>query len=90
MTHDNVGCWRLEYWCEHNSHPRVSGLAPGDDFLISQAHRDHYGLLVEAPGGWPIYCGAARKSSAFRSLSCNTHDPREDLLDAVQNSGSRG
>ena len=33
--------------------------APCDGILISHPHQDHYGLLEEAPAGWPIYCGAA-------------------------------
>jgi ribonuclease J len=30
-----------------------------DGLLISHPHQDHYGLLSEVPGHWPVYCGAA-------------------------------
>jgi ribonuclease J len=32
---------------------------PVDGVLISHPHQDHYGLLEETPGSWPVYCGQA-------------------------------
>lgn len=33
-----------------------------DGVVISHPHQDHYGLLEELPGDWPVYCGAATET----------------------------
>lgn len=33
--------------------------SPVDGVLISHPHQDHYGLLEDAPAGWPVYAGEA-------------------------------
>jgi ribonuclease J len=49
-----------------------------DGVLVSHPHLDHYGLLEELPGQWPVWCGAAsaslmRLTTALfgQSLSCD-------------------
>jgi len=36
--------------------------SPVDALIISHPHQDHYGLLVDLPSGWPVWCGAAAES----------------------------
>jgi ribonuclease J len=37
--------------------PSLDLARPVYGLLISHAHQDHYGLLNEAPKGWPVFCG---------------------------------
>jgi ribonuclease J len=39
--------------------PSTLDLVAPADVLISHPHQDHWGLLDEVPGPWPVHCGSA-------------------------------